>query len=119
MTTIRVRLIALALTMLACHGLSAGETKPTGTVRATVPPEASNTGEARPGECTPAPGAEPAAESAKNTGPGRISTNMTVPKQTQRTAPVGASPPAGSVSSAPCAQMPEPEPMTTPEATDK
>lgn len=154
--------LALALSVVTCPGASAGETsspKPS----TTAPPEGSNAvssvgslgggkgggaaaasyaREASPGEgeCTPAPAAAPVPAAAKNTGPGRISTNVTVPKQTQGAtfgekvnqglhaaggslaqgaSTVGASVPGGSVISARCAKAPDPEPMATPAATDK
>lgn len=130
MNNLRTSSLALAVSVLTCLGASAGETKlPKASTPA--PPE---------GECTPAPAGAPAAEAAKNTGPGRISTNVTVPKQTQGAtfgekvnqglhaaggslaqgaSTVGATVPGGAVISARCAKAPDPEPMATPAATDK
>jgi hypothetical protein len=152
---------AAVIALFAFHGAAAGETKTPKAVGVAVPPEGTNavssvgnlSGGAHGGaasasyareagggeaECAPAPA--PAAEAAKNTGPGRISTNVTVPKQTQGAsfgekvnqglhatggslgqgaAPVGATVPGGAVISSRCAKVPEAPPMETPAATDK
>ena len=149
--------------MIIAGAVCGGETKTPKAVGVAVPPEASNSvssvsnlaggkggGAAAASyarqtqdgadECAPAPTTEPAPEAAKNTGPGRISTNVTVPKQTQGAtfgekvnqglhasggalsqgaSTVGASVPGGAVISARCAKPPAPEPMATPESTEK
>jgi hypothetical protein len=153
--------LAAIVTLLAFHCAAAGETKSPKAVGVAVPPEASNSvssvstvGSGKGGgaasssyareagagesECAPAPA--PAPEPSNNTGPGRISTNVTVPKQTQGAsfgekvnqglhaaggslaqgaAPVGATVPGGAVISSRCAKPPEAAPMETPAATDK
>jgi hypothetical protein len=162
MNTFQKMLLAALMTARAGNGANAGETKTPKAVGVAVPPEASNSsvssvsnvaggkgggaaassyarqGESAQGTCMPL--TEPAPEAAKNTGPGRISTNVTVPKQTQGAtfgekvnqglhaaggsvsqgaSTVGAAVPGGAVISARCAKAPEPEPMATPESTEK
>jgi hypothetical protein len=154
-------LFAAAVSILAANAAVAGETKAPKAVGVAVPPEGSNAvssvgnlaggagggaaassyareASSGTGECTPAPA--PAPETANNTGPGRISMNVTVPKQTQgatfgekvnqglhasggslgqAASQVGANVPGGAVISSRCAQVPAAPPMETPAPTDK
>lgn len=135
MTTMQAILLASALTVFSGGAAIAGDKKASKAVGVAVPAEAANSA-----ECRPDPAPAPLPEAAKNTGPGRISTNVTVPKQTQGAsfgekvnqgvqatggsvaqgaATVGAAVPGGAVISARCSKLPEPEPMTTPESTEK